>query len=837
MKPPLLSRLHRGAARRPWGVLSALGALLLCCLLLAPGLVVDQDMLRLMPGGPRRDELRTLVDDFTLLSQVVLHIEASEPDEDGLIAASDAAAARLRASGGFRRVEAGLDPDEKFKTWDAVFPHRFQLAPQEVTAAALSDAGLARAMSRVRDTMASPASAFFEEALLRDPLELTEAALRAALARGNVFDVDLVRDHLLSRDRRHALVLAVPEEAGLGLGAAVDVAAAAREAAAAAREAAPGIRAEALGAPVYADESARAIKKDVWASVPVSIAAILGLLVLVLRGPRGAGGMGTGLRAAVLVFVPAAGGALVALGTLAAATGTIHGVSLAFGAALVGVSVDYGVHLVVHTRRRRAMGGPDLAVASAVGETSRSLVTGLLTTLAAFGILLLSPSTGMRELGLFAVAGVFGAFVLAVVAVPLLYPRWVDRVAAPREFPEPLGDPIARAAGLAARHRRVTLALFAAFGLGSAVAASGVDFDGDIRNLDSRSEALQQAEKRLQDAFGAAGTAGVVIAAGEDVDAALARNDLVHDILAREGPAAEVTAVASLSGILPSAGRQASRVAAALAAAGPDPGARLAAAATGAGLVPGAFAPFLADLDALRAGAAPPLRPGDLAGTALQSLVEARISEKEGSAKVLTLVDLPPRMDDLGAFPPALEASLRQVPGTVVFSWAGLANEVIAQVRHDLARLLAVGLAGVAALLLMTYRRPGPALRALLPSALALVAVAAWLSMRGIGFNLANACSVVLILGMGVDYGIFVVDALARGDVEEELRGTGSSVAISALTTVLGFGSMATSSNGAVASLGEAIIVGLTTAAAASLLLLPALEPRRAARGAGERAA
>jgi predicted RND superfamily exporter protein len=92
-------------------------------------------------------------------------------------------------------------------------------------------------------------------------------------------------------------------------------------------------------------------------------------------------------------------------------------------------------------------------------------------------------------------------------------------------------------------------------------------------------------------------------------------------------------------------------------------------------------------------------------------------------------------------------------------------------------------------------------------------------------FNQANVLFVPLILGEGIEFGIII---LARWRQEESARAitlpasTAKGVALAALTTTLGFGSLMVSGHQGTFSLGLLATVGSLSVLLASLSVLPA---------------
>ena len=113
---------------------------------------------------------------------------------------------------------------------------------------------------------------------------------------------------------------------------------------------------------------------------------------------------------------------------------------------------------------------------------------------------------------------------------------------------------------------------------------------------------------------------------------------------------------------------------------------------------------------------------------------------------------------------------------------------------------------------------------ALVPLAVGLLWLAELMPRLGIDLNLANFFALPILIGAGVDGGVHMVHRYRESrDVGEVVRTTGSTVTLSFLTTMVGFGALANASHQGVASLGHLMLFGMLTILAATVLLLPAV--------------
>jgi hypothetical protein len=83
---------------------------------------------------------------------------------------------------------------------------------------------------------------------------------------------------------------------------------------------------------------------------------------------------------------------------------------------ILGIGIDYGIHVIHRHREERAR--PDGDVAAAVEETSRGVFLAALTTVVGFGSLATSHYPGLVSMGLVALLGAGATAIVAITVVP-----------------------------------------------------------------------------------------------------------------------------------------------------------------------------------------------------------------------------------------------------------------------------------------------------------------------------------------------------------------------------------------------------------------------------------
>jgi predicted exporter len=219
-----------------------------------------------------------------------------------------------------------------------------------------------------------------------------------------------------------------------------------------------------------------------------------------------------------------------------------------------------------------------------------------------------------------------------------------------------------------------------------------------------------------------------------------------------------------------------------------------------AGFRQGAFQPFL---ELLREPAADPVRFADVAKSPVGALVRPfRIELSHGIAFVSFLSDL----KDVGA----LSRGLAAISGARLIDQSAQLRAAYLEYQSRTLQLLLAGTLGVLLLLAARYRDLRKTLAAFLPSVLGSVVTVAVLGLLGHALDLVALAALLMVVSMGVDYGVFLVDASGS---DEEPTIALLSVFLAASTTVLGFGLLALSQHPMLRVIGLTAWVGMTACA------------------------
>jgi hopanoid biosynthesis associated RND transporter like protein HpnN len=133
-------------------------------------------------------------------------------------------------------------------------------------------------------------------------------------------------------------------------------------------------------------------------------------------------------------------------------------------------------------------------------------------------------------------------------------------------------------------------------------------------------------------------------------------------------------------------------------------------------------------------------------------------------------------------------------------------------------------LAAIALMVFFHFRSLGAVILSLLPVAIGTLWLAGLMGWFGIPINLANIMTLPLVIGIGVTNGIHILNRFAEERTPGILsRSTGKAVLVSGLTAIAGFGSLILAKHRGIYSLGCLMATGIATCMIAGLTFLPAL--------------
>jgi len=708
-----------------------------------------------------------------------------------------------------KSVESGPSAEAISRFRDYVTENLFLLLPPEdlrLALARLSGEGLAKASAEARALLESAAPLATRELLLADPFSLRELISLPGTDR-----IPRYRDGMLISDDGSAVLLVLTahapptdgEEVRRFLGAVRGVVS---ELAGSRPD---GVDVDLAGGYLFAEAAESRVRGDLLRTMIPSILAVVLLFWLFFRS----------LSGLLIVGAPVALALIVTMGTVGWLGVRITPVTAAFGALLVGLGVDFGIHLLVsiHVESRDGRKPPD-AVARALRGVRRGILLGGITTAGAVATLALADLPGLASLGLLLAIGVLvamaGALTLSVALAVILSGRTTGLG----------GEPFAALGGWLDARRgavRVAVAVLAVVLIGTLVLAGppGLSSDpGDLRPVD---DPPTLAVRRLMDRFPNLSLSDLVAWRGTDLDAGLAALAEAREHLAARDLVRDWSGPGLL---LPPADRQ--RRSLELLAAFDAEGfaSRAGAALREEGINPEPFRPAIEGLEkALSVDA--PLPASELASPALRP-VARRFLVATGEDHILVAY-----YRSSGATSAAVRQVLEAQELPVIATGPrSLLEGITSRVETEFRLIPALVLLTVLVATLAGFRSLRQSLLSMTPVLLGMAFTLSVMTFSGMSFNIINIGLIPMVLGLGVDDGIQFVNRLRReGDrpLSATYRHVGGAILLTTLTTCAAFGSLAISTSPGLSSMGYLVSLGALSCCGATLLALPAVLPGR----------
>lgn len=524
------------------------------------------------------------------------------------------------------------------------------------------------------------------------------------------------------------------------------------------------------GTPAVAVDTRERIRSEALRLAALASLAVVLIIGLALRS----------LSRVVLCALPVASGALIGCATAALAFGEIHGIALAFAATLLGVTVDYPLHLYWRTQ--------NAGMEHALREIGGPLAVGALSTVIGFAALGFTGFPGLQQLAIITTVGILAAALVCRFVLPMLAPS--------NSPPLPAVPGEGHTIDFGGKGLLLTSSVLIVVGL--LVSFFHARLNTDLQALSPIPEEVQVRDRALRTAVGTGSPRFLVQVTGPEPQHALRATERVTERLrALEPYSAAIAGLAPVTNVLPSSQTQLMRRQ-------QLPDRRqlqraIARAVDGLPLQDRAFAPFLRAVETSRN--LPPLTRSDFPAGFVRNWIDERLFRFEGNWT--SVISFGP-----GEMPANAETRIAAVEEATLIDLTALAGRIVNRYQRHAATAFTVGMLAIAlviAVALRDGRRTANVLATVLGALGGTIAIMALLDPS---FNIFEVVALLLVAGIGIDYALFasIPGGIARG-----------SVFVCAASTVVVFGLLATASTPLLQDIGITVTTGTILAATLAL--------------------
>ncbi|WP_432737375.1 MMPL family transporter [Maridesulfovibrio sp. FT414] len=531
----------------------------------------------------------------------------------------------------------------------------------------------------------------------------------------------------------------------------------------------------------YTVANATIIKQDILKVSLISLGALSALFFFSFRN-----------KGALSVFLAPGVAIITGLGCCAYVYSNMSAIVIGFGAVLMGISIDFAVHiyfaLAENHREKR----------SAYQKVCKPILFGAATSCASFASLYISGIPGIKQLSIFSVAGIFASCIYALIIVPQFC----------NEFPYANK---AHAYHQIKGNKNIILWTTGLILVASIICALNNHFDTELKNLGYISKEISCTEKHFQEKWGSVRSQSMIFASGKTIDAALHNNEKAWMDIKKNLSGIEAV---SLAETLPSYktieenrtrwssfwNENAEHTTQAILDSSKQLG----------------FAPkaFLSAMDRLSA-TPPTLDTITFSSSPLSFLYDLLIPPCDNEQEQLVMTLLPDSQLINDYYSPQKEKEM----GVHLVSQSRFKSNLEQEMKLDIIKFISCSGIAVAVLIFGLFRNLRRAILALFPAIFGVVATFGLLGLLQFPLNIFHIVALPLVIGLGADYGIFMVFQ----EISAPSLWTIKAVKISGLTTLAGFGVLIFAKHPSLQSLGATVSIGITAALCCAVFVLPQL--------------
>jgi predicted RND superfamily exporter protein len=841
-----LERLALFARHRYRLVFTVFGILAALSVLLITRLSFDTDMLNLLPrNNPVVHSYIETLQDFGSQSFLLVTVEVPEGAVvDPYESLVDDLAPRLAKVPELRNVQHRIgDPVELLQTF---FPKSLLFLDQkgrDRLAEKLRDDAIRERVSELRRQLSTPQGMAAKQLNRLDPFGLAEVFLGRLESSRGTLNVDWTSGYYLSRDHRLLLILAEPVKPPQDIPFTESLAAHVDKVVAESLShweeiAGPGGRprpAVKIGGPhLTAVGDAGLIRTDMLVNIVTSALGVFLLFLFIFRR----------VGALLYAFVPLLCGLLLTFGFASLLFGKLSSATSVVAALLIGLGIDFViVSYGRYVEERRGGASMEQGLQAMCGGVGGAVMAGAITTAATFYAFTFTDFIGLRQMGLLTGTGILFCMVSVLLLLPSML-AWSEdhhtkRKTEPKLYLHSFGTN--RLTGLCMRHPVAAMLAGVALTLVALSLGFNLQFDESMKTMRPSGNRGIDVAVNVGQHFGSGFDAMIVTLSGDSLDEVLELSDRAADGARRLVSQGILYGFSGPTSLIPPERQQKEAL---------DWLARERAGDLNMERIRATFAKSLA-AEGLRLE---PFQPGlDLLNSAVSLSQPIGLADFTGQQQTKLLLDRYIRKTDHGwraavyLYPPANRWRREAPPEAVrmaerlgphaTLSGVNLVNETVrAMVLRDAWIAGILGVILVAIILWIDFRSLRNVALALTPLLFGITLMMGGMVALDIQMNFINIFVTTMIIGIGVDYGIYIlhryaeVKNLERGEAEEGLRETGKAVAAAAMSTIVGFGSIIFSHYPGLRSTGKVAILGAFFTSMVAVTLLPAFLSWREAR-------
>lgn len=548
-----------------------------------------------------------------------------------------------------------------------------------------------------------------------------------------------------------------------------------------------------FGASLIAVANAKQIKHDIITTILVSLGTLMLILILFYRK----------LLIPIIIFIPTIFGVLFAVACLYFIRTTISAISLSVGAVLLGVTIDYSLHILTHYKNNS-----DLK--TLYKDITMPLIMSSTTTALAFLCLLFVNSEALKDLGIFAAISVVVSALFSLLIIPHLYQPKMDE--------ENRQTVLDKAAGFSFERNKFLIISSVILIAVSFFTFGKVKFNNNLSELNFIPTEIKKAEAKLENATNLTSKSIYLASYGTSMEQVLQQNSLLFEKLSAKKDRHEILNFSSLGGIILPKEAQQKKIDQWNAFWTPEKKValqnNLVISGAAIGFKPQTHQRFY---DLLQTQFTP-IGFEEYAKVKAFFLDEF-VSHKNGFYTISSVVKVSNAQRDVFVDKIASEIDV------IAIDRQQMNETFLGKLRDDFNDLVNYSFVAVILVLFVFFRRIELVIISTIPIVITGVVTAGIMGIFNIQLNIFSTIVCTLIFGHGVDFSIFMTSALQKEYTtgKDEMPTYRTSIILAALTTILAIGALIFAEHPALKSISSVSLIGVFAALLITFIFYPIL--------------
>lgn len=773
------------------------------CGYLASKIKLEEDISKILPNDEKIQKLNDVFQDSRFLEKLVVTISdldtTAEARPEKLVSFADSFVVALQSDlkPYIRSVQDRVDDELALEMFQAI-SQNLPVYLEERDYASIDSLRtretIRQTLSNNIRTLSSPAGIALKNMISQDPTGISMLAIKKIQQLQYDENFELYDGYVITNDQRNLLLFVVPAYPPNNTGKNSQLLRGLDNLVDSLRQKQPGVGASYFGAAAVSTGNAQQLRRDSLLTQGITVLFLVVFIGFYFRRKS----------APLLVLVPVIFGCLFSLAVVYLVQGKISVIALATGSVVLGIAINYSLHVFNHFRHTRD-------IKAVVNDLSTPMTIGSFTTIGGFICLQFVQSEMLKDLGLFAACSLIGASLCSLIFLPHL----IKPVSADSKVDRTQHTFLDRIASYRP-DRNKYLVLFILILTGFFLYTSRyVRFETDMMRMNYMSPALQEAEARVNHMNAYALQSIYLVSSGRNLEEALINSEKAGTIIGQLKGRNVVNKSSGISAILVSDSLQQLRInrwksywtsqrKQEVLSILQEEGGALGYRAT-------AFDGFRTLIDTSYQV------QNDATREIRQRLLGDFVTEIPGKATVVTMLKV--NRNDKQVVYDAFESN-----NTVtVVDKQYLAGRLVEIVREDFTSIALMSSILVFSVLLVSFGRIELALVSFIPMLITWIWILGLMGLFGIPFNIVNIIISTLIFGLGDDYSLFIMDGLLKEykTGKKNLGSYKSSIFLSAITTLAGLGVLIFAKHPALQSIALIAIIGIACVVIMSQILIP----------------